>query len=130
MLDSNILIAALKGEPPALLNRLAGLAPSRICVSSVVLGELLTGAAKSRDPQAKVAALTELTHAMEGIPFDHEAALAYADIRSALEEKGQPIGPLDTLIAAQAVSRNLVLVTANLREFRRVPGLRCENWMK
>ena len=130
LLDANILIAALKGEPAALLNRLAALAPSRICLSSVVLAELLTGAEKSRNPEAKKAALEEITRNMEAVPFDHEAALAYGKIRAVLESKGQIVGPHDLLIAAQALSRDLVVVTANLREFKRVPGLHCENWMK
>jgi len=130
LLDANVLIAALKGEPAALLTRLAKLAPSRLCLSSVVLAELLTGAEKSRDPAAKKLALDELVRNMEAIPFDHGAAQAYGRIRAVLESKGQVIGPHDLQIAAQAESRGLVLVTANLREFARVPGLRCENWMK
>jgi tRNA(fMet)-specific endonuclease VapC len=130
LLDANVLIAALKGTPPSLLTRLAGLAPSRLCLSSIVLAELLTGAEKSRDPEPKKAALTELTRSMEAIAFDEAAAQAYARIRSTLERGGAPIGPLDMLIAAQAVSRGLVLVTANVREFRRVPDLNCENWLR
>ena len=62
------------------------------------------------------------------LEFDSEDAIAYARIREALERKGKPIGPLDTLIAAQAVARGLTLVTNNEREFKRVPGLRVENW--
>ncbi|MHB8311578.1 MAG: PIN domain-containing protein, partial [Metallibacterium sp.] len=64
------------------------------------------------------------------LPFEDVDAAAYARIRAVLERKGAGIGPLDMLIAAQAVARELVLVTDNLREFRRVPGLRCENWMR
>ena len=130
LLDANILIAALKGEPAALLNRLTKLAPSRLCLSSVVLAELLTGAEKSRDPGAKKAALDELTRNMEAVPFDNEASHAYSKIRAALERKGQVIGPHDLQIAAQALARDLVVVTANTREFARVPGLRFENWLK
>ena len=68
--------------------------------------------------------------AMTPIPFEAADTATYARIRAALERKGANIGPLDQLIAAQAVARDLVLVTDNLREFRRVPGLRCENWMR
>ena len=64
------------------------------------------------------------------LPFDADCAAAYGRIRAALERKGASIGPMDVLIAAQAVARDLVLVTDNLREFRRVPGLQCENWMR
>jgi tRNA(fMet)-specific endonuclease VapC len=130
LLDSNILIAALKGEHAALLNRLATLAPSRICLSSIVLAELMTGAHKSRNPASNEVALEEITRNMEAVPFDHEAALVYGKLRAELESKGQIVGPHDLLIAAQALSRDLVLVTANPREFKRVPGLHCENWMK
>ena len=130
LLDSNILIAALKGTPAALLNKLSGLAPARLCLSSVVLSELLTGADKSRNPDTKRAQLAELTRYMEPVPFDHAAAHAYARIRAALESKGQVIGEYDLQIAAQAQSRDLVLVTDNLREFKRVRELRCENWLR
>lgn len=101
LLDTNILGAAMGGEPRALLNRLAGLA-----------------------------AVRDLTAGMPPLPFDADAAMTCARIRAALERKGQMIGQLDCLIAAQAVARELVLVTDDLREFRRVPGLRCENWMR
>lgn len=130
LLDSNILIAATKGESRALLNRLAGMAPERLCLSAVVLAELLAGAEKSKTPDANKAALDVITKGMETLTLDADDAKAYGRIRAVLERKGEPIGPLDMLIAAQAVSRDLVLVTANLREFRRVPGLNCENWMK
>lgn len=67
---------------------------------------------------------------MESLPFATADALAYAKIRAALERKGHLIGALDMLIAAQAVARDLVLVTDNLREFKRVPGLKAENWLR
>ena len=130
LLDSNVLIAAIKGEPAALLNRLAGLAPERLCLSAVVLAELFTGAEKSRDAERRRADLDELTQGMEVLPFDTGDASAYGRLRAILETKGEGIGPLDMLIAAQAVNRGLVMVTANLKEFRRVPGLKCENWLR
>ena len=130
LLDTNILIAAMKCEPAALLNRLARLAPERLCLSSIVLSELLTGAEKSRDRERRHEDISDLTQGMTALPFDAGDAQAYAQIRAALEGKGEGIGPLDLLIAAQAVNHGLVLVTANQREFTRVPGLHCENWMK
>ena len=130
LLDSNILIAAMKCEPASLLNRLAGMADDRLCLSTVVLGELLTGAEKSRDPVRRRADVADLTQGMEVLPFDAEDVGTYARIRAALEKKGTPIGPYDLQIAAQAVTRGLVMVTANLKEFQRVPGLKCENWLK
>lgn len=130
LLDSCTIIAALRGEPAALLNRLVTIAPNRLHLSSIVLAELATGAEKSPDRVRKRKALAELTDGMVPLPFAAMDAHAYGRIRAALERKGAVIGPLDLLIAAQAVARDLVLVSDNLREFRRVPGLRCENWMR
>ena len=70
-----------------------------------------------------------MTAGMTTLPFDADCAIVYGRIRAALQRKGSPIGPMDMLIAAQALAAGLVLVTDNLREFRRVPGLQCENWM-
>jgi tRNA(fMet)-specific endonuclease VapC len=130
LLDTCILSAALKGEPRALLNRLVGIAVNRLHLSTLVLGELATGAEMGKRKAATLAAVRELTANMTLLPFDEEAAMTYASIRAALERKGAIIGNMDMLIAAQAVSAGLVLVTDNLREFRRVPGLHCENWMR
>jgi tRNA(fMet)-specific endonuclease VapC len=130
LLDSNTIIAGIKAEPRALLNRLAGLASSRLFISSLVLAELQLGAEKSSQP-AKVHRVVQVfIEGMEVLPFDAGDAMAYAKIRAALERKGQVIGPLDTLIAAQARARDLVMVTDNVREFRRVPGLVVENWLR
>lgn len=130
LLDSCTIIAALRGEPAALLNRLVTIAPNRLHLSSIVLAELATGAEKSSDRARKRKVLAELTDGMVPLPFAAMDAHAYGRIRTALERKGAVIGPLDLLIAAQAVARDLVLVSDNLREFRRVPGLHCENWMR
>lgn len=129
LLDSNAVIAALKGQPAALLNRLARLPPERLCLSSIVLGELLTGVEKSRDPARHRMALDILAQGMVSVPFGADEARTYAGIRATLERQGLGIGPLDTQIAAQCLHHRLILVTANLREFRRVPDLICENWM-
>lgn len=130
LLDSNILIAVLKGEAAPPLNRLAGLAPERLCLSAIVLAELFSGAEKSRSPANGKAHLAAMTQGMETLPFDADDAASYGRIRTALERSGKPIGPLDMLIAAQALARGLVVVTANVKEFQRVPGLKCENWLK
>lgn len=130
LLDTCTIIAALKGEPRSLLNRLASLAPNRLHLSSIVLAELATGAEKGNDTAHRKADINDLMAAMTPVPFEAADTATYARIRAALERKGANIGPLDQLIAAQAVARDLVLVTDNLREFRRVPGLRCENWMR
>lgn len=130
LLDTNTVIAALKGEPASLLNRLAGIAAERLCLSAIVLSELLTGAEKSRNADRVRAAVVALTESFELLPFSSEDAAVYGRLRAALESQGKAIGPMDMLIAAQALSRGLTVVTANLREFQRVPRLRCENWLK
>jgi tRNA(fMet)-specific endonuclease VapC len=130
LLDTNIFSAILRGEPRALLNRMSSLAPERLFVSSVVLGELLVGAEKSDRRVDTLGAVLGLTADMTHIYFTDDDAAIYARIRAALERKGISIGPIDLLIAAQAIAHDLVLITDNLREFRRVPGLACENWMR
>jgi tRNA(fMet)-specific endonuclease VapC len=130
LLDTNIVSAAMRGEPRALLNRLASLAIERLHLSALVLAELATGAELGSRRAATLAAVHDVTTGMPVLPFDDGDAMTYARIRAALERKGKMIGQLDCLIAAQAVARGLVLVTDNLREFQRVPGLRCENWMR
>jgi tRNA(fMet)-specific endonuclease VapC len=130
LLDSNIIIAGIRGESRTLLNRVAGLATSRLYLSSLVHAELLYGAEKSERGARARAALAVFVDGFEPLPFDADAAAAYARIRAALERKGASVGAMDLLIAAQAVARGLVLVTDNLREFRRVPGLRTENWLR
>lgn len=130
LLDTCTVIAAIKGEPRALLNRIAGIAPSRLFLSSLVHAELLYGAEKSQHGARSRASLDVIARGLEPLPFDTDCAAAYGRIRAALERKGASIGPMDVLIAAQAVARGLVLVTDNLREFRRVSGLQCENWMR
>lgn len=130
LLDTNILSAVLRGTPASLLNRIAVLAPERLCLSSLVLAEMQAGAEKSQRRAATLGAVRDMTAGMTLIPFDAGDAHAYGRIRAALERKGATIGPLDLLIAAQAVARDLVLVTDNLREFRRVPGLHGENWLR
>jgi tRNA(fMet)-specific endonuclease VapC len=130
LLDTNTIIAARKGEPTSLLNRLAGIAADRLCLSVIVLSELLTGAEKSRNADRVRAEIGALTESFELLPFSGEDAAAYGRLRATLESQGKTIGPMDMLIAAQALSRGLTVITANLREFQRVPRLKCENWLK
>jgi len=130
LLDTCIVSAAMRGEPRALLNRLAGMAVDRLHVSALVLAELATGAELGTRRAATLAAVRDVTQGMPVLDFAADDATTYARIRAALERKGNMIGQMDCLIAAQAVARGLVLVTDNLREFRRVPGLKCENWMR
>ncbi|HEX9931212.1 MAG TPA: PIN domain-containing protein, partial [Allosphingosinicella sp.] len=100
-----------------------------LCISTVVLTELLHGAAKSARAAENRRAVEDFAGRLEVLPFDEEAAGHAAEIRAELERKGTPIGAYDVLIAGHARSRGLALVTGNLGEFRRVDGLRCEDWL-
>ena len=129
MLDTNICIAIIRRRPEAALRRLRGKAIGQVGISSLTLAELQYGAARSREPTAARDALAEFVLALEVAPFDDAAAAIYGEVRAQLESRGQPIGPIDTLIAAHALALDTVLVTNNVREFRRVRGLVVEDWL-
>ena len=95
----------------------------------ITLAELEYGAEKSSQPKRNHEALEQFIEALDIVPFDRQATLQYGQIRVHLEKKGQRIGGMDLLIAAHARSLGVTLVTNNEREFKRVPGLRVENWM-
>lgn len=98
-------------------------------ISSITLAELQYGVAKSSDPARNTIALAHFIAPLVLVPFDGHAATAYGRMRADLEQFGRPIGALDMLIAAHALSLDVVLVTRNERELRRVPGLHVENWL-
>lgn len=110
------------------MTRLRGKQVGQVGLSSITLAELEFDAAKSQRRTQARAALSEFLLPLEVAPFDEAAAEVYGTVRAALERKGRPIGPLDTLIAAHALALGSVLVTNNTREFRRVPGLAVEDW--
>ena len=128
MLDTNICIYVIKNRPPALRQRFNERA-EHLCVSSVTLAELLYGAEKSARPEANLGVVEGFAARLAVLPFDDRAAAHYGQIRGELERQGTPIGPYDLMIAAHARCEGLTLVTHNVREFRRVAGLRVENWM-
>ncbi len=130
MLDTNICIYIIKNKPAKVIRRLQKLRLSDLCVSSITLSELEYGVEKSEKRDRNKIALAGFIAPIEVIDYDDLAAAGYGKIRSFLEKKGRVIGSLDLLIAAHAVSRNLILVTNNEREFKRVPGLKVENWAK
>ena len=129
LLDTNILVAAIKGHP-AVVEALRSLTPSDLLLSSVVLGELETGVIKSAWPRRNRPQLLALVDHLELVPVDRAVALAYAQIRATLERHGTPIGANDLWIAAQAQALNAVLVTDNTLEFSRVEGLTLVNWLR
>ncbi|OHB67458.1 MAG: hypothetical protein A2Y76_14635 [Planctomycetes bacterium RBG_13_60_9] len=130
LLDTNICIYVIKKKPPAVLKQVQSKQPGEIAISSITLAELEYGIARSRYPDRNRVALLEFLFPFAILDFDPMAAVEYGRIRSSLESKGKPIGPMDLLLAAQAKSHNLILVTNNEKEFRRIDGLRIENWAK
>lgn len=127
LLDTNICIYALK-QHQAVLRRLLSERRSDVAISVITEAELRTGAAKSAAPTKTLRLLENFLLPLGIVDFTSDDAIAYAGVRAKLERAGTPIGPLDTLIAAQAVARRIVLVSNNEREFGRVTGLRVENW--
>ena len=126
LLDTNACIALLNGTSPTLAKRVRRHAPAEIGLPAPVAYELYYGAYKSNRTKQNVGLLDQME--FELVPFDGGDARVAGEIRAGLEALGQPIGPYDLLIAGQACSRRLVLVTANMREFERVEDLRCEDW--
>lgn len=129
MLDTNVLIAALKGQPEV-RQRLESVPLSVMRLSAIVLGELEFGAEKSVHSERNRARLAALTQRLPLVGVDHATTRRYGQVRALLERQGTPIGANDTWIAAQALAIEATLVTDNEREFSRVPGLVLEKWLR
>jgi len=127
LLDTDTCIYTLK-QNPAVLKHLLAQGREDIAVSVITEAELRTGAAKSTSAAKTLGLVENFLRPLGIVEFTSNDAASYAQVRAKLERAGTPIGPLDTLIAAQAVARKLVLVSNNEREFSRVAGLRIENW--
>jgi tRNA(fMet)-specific endonuclease VapC len=127
LLDTNICIYALK-QNRLVLERLLAQSRGDVAVSVITEGELRTGAAKSSAAARTMERVENFLRPLTILEFTSADASAYATVRGRLERTGTPIGPLDTLIASQAIARKLILISNNEREFRRVPGLRVSNW--
>ncbi|WP_027891549.1 type II toxin-antitoxin system VapC family toxin [Calidithermus chliarophilus] len=130
LLDTDICIHVARHRPRQVLERLRSLEYGEVNISVITEFELTYGALKSADPQGKLAQVELVTRLAPPLPLDSSAVAAAARIRLELERKGLRIGAYDTLIAAQALSLGLTLVTNNVREFGRVEGLRVENWLE
>ena len=128
LLDTNIVIYVLKRRPVAVLATFNDNA-SRMAISSITLAELLHGAEKSSRVSENLAVVEDFCSRLDVLPYGPKAAQHYGAIRAALEKRGPPIGVNDMHIAAHARSEGLVLVTNNMGEFLRVPGLEVENWV-
>ena len=129
LLDTDTCIYALKHREEV-LQRLLAQSPADVGISVITEAELRTGAAKSATPHKTLRRVESFLGPLTVVEFTSTDAIAYAAVRGRLERAGTPIGPLDTLIAGQAVARKLVLVTNNEREFARIPSLRLENWAR
>ncbi len=130
LLDTNICIYLINRKPhhEAVLRHMDGMAYGDILISAVTVAELRYGIAKSAWPERNREKFESFIERFEIVDFNDAAAAAYGQIRASLESAGTPIGPLDTLIAAHALSLQCTLVTNNVKEFRRIPGLGVENW--
>lgn len=128
MLDTNICIYIIKQKPENVIERFRQAQVSEIGVSSITLSELEYGVMKSARPEQNKLALAQFIAPIEISAYDDVAAQHYGKISAHLERQGTPIGSLDMLIAAHALSQNSVLITNNESEFKRVSNLRIENW--
>ncbi len=128
MLDTDICSYLMRDTSPALLHKLQIVPSSAVCMSAITLSELSFGVANSRRRAEIQLALDFLLQHVQVLDYPAAAAVEYGEIRAALKAKGALIGPNDMLIAAHARCLGLTLVTNNMREFKRVPGLKVENW--
>lgn len=127
-LDTNACIDLLRGRAPAMMERFREVDPTQVAIPSLVYAELLLGVALSETPSANRRLVERLVAPLTVLDFDQRAAKVYATIRAAMQANGTVIGPNDLIIAATALVHQAILVSANVREFGRVPGLLIENW--
>lgn len=129
-LDTDTISAVLRPVPSLeVIRRLADTPPTHQFTTSITLGELLYGAARKRSSGLAKRARAAIRGSMRVLPFDAEAAEVYGELRAGLEADGSRLDDPDLRIASIALSRDLTLVTGNVRHFERVPGLRVENWL-
>jgi len=130
LLDTDICIYIINKKPAAVVKKVQARQPGQIAISAITVAELEYGVARSRDPGRNRIALLEFLFPFTILDFDQKAAMEYGRIRSSLEARGRPVGPMDLLLAAQAKAHSLILVTNNEKEFARIDGLRIENWAR
>jgi len=130
LLDTNICIYIMNKRPKDMIDKFRRFDIGEIGVSTITVSELQYGVAKSKNQALNAKRVEEFLAPLEIVSYDEIAANIYGEIRHRLEKSGQPIGPLDLLIAAHALSRKLVIITNNEKEFKRVKYLKVENWAK
>jgi tRNA(fMet)-specific endonuclease VapC len=129
LLDTNICIYIKNHRPPEVLARFSALQPGDVAMSSITFGELCFGASKSAKRVEAIQTLAALKLLIPVLSLDANASVQYGNVRQLLQKIGRPIGNNDLWIAAHALSSELILVSNNLAEFERVPGLKTENWV-
>lgn len=129
LLDTNICIYIIKKKPEGVIKRFLKMKPDSVAISSITVSELYYGVAKSSRHDENTVALEQFLLPLTVINFNKEDSISYGNLRAELERKGKLIGAMDMLIAAQALSRDLILVTNNEREFKKIDGLSIENWV-
>lgn len=130
LIDTNICIYIINQRPPEVIQRFRDTDVGQIGISTITVSELNYGVAKSQLRKQNAKRLEEFLIPFEILPYDENASKYYGVIRSQLESQGKVIGPLDMLIAAHALSEDLVLVTNNEKEFQRIQSLKVENWAR
>lgn len=128
LLDTNIISDLVKHPTGAIAKRIAEVGEASICTSIIVVCELRFGAEKSGSPRLRQQ-LDTILELIDVLPLESTVEVNYAEVRTYLEREGKPIGANDLLIAAHGLALNLTIVTANVREFSRVPNLIVENWL-
>ena len=130
LIDTNICIYIMNKRPPIVIHRFKNTDVGQIGISTITVSELNYGASKSKLQKQNFKRLEEFLTPFEIIPYDQNASHYYGEIRCQLENQGNIIGPLDLLIAAHALSKDLTLVTNNEKEFKRIKSLKVENWVE
>ena len=129
MLDTNICIYIKNHRPAEVLARFSQIPPGKVAMSAITYGELCFGAEKSSKPKESRHILQQLIELIPVLPLDQTVSIHYGKIRQHLQASGKPIGNNDLWIASHALANKIILVTNNVIEFKRVPGLKIENWV-
>lgn len=129
LLDTNTCIYFLNRSSERIISQFKKYSPSEITLSSVTVAELFYGAEKSKARKKNWAVVEDFVSNFDILPFDEKSCQTYAKTRASLERAGVPIGPMDLLIASISLANNFILVTNNIKEFRRIKGLKLENWV-
>ena len=129
LLDTDIAIYTVKNKPKVVRDAFIA-HEGQLCISAVTQMELIYGAEKSSDPARNLREVEGFLARLDVLPFDGDAATHTGQIRAELARTGKPIGPYDQMIAGHARSKGLILVSNNVKEFARVPGIRLENWAR